>query len=76
MKVLFAGLKARKSGNNTIIYGHTSRTKREQEANSIFHFATKTIRECCLGIRDSYKDYHFHFILDDTVPNSIPIEEA
>jgi len=46
------------------------------EANSIFHFATKTIRECCLGIRDNYKGYHFRFILDDTVPSSISIEKV
>lgn len=39
------------------------------DVNKDFHFATKTIRECCLGIRESYKNYHFNFVLDNTVPS-------
>lgn len=40
------------------------------EAMSQLHIATKTIRECCDGIRESYKGLHFQYYLNDTVPTS------
>lgn len=32
------------------------------EANKHFHFATKVIKECCVGKRESYQGYHFQFL--------------
>lgn len=38
------------------------------ETMSQLHIATKTIRECCDGLRESYKGLHFQYYLNDTVP--------